>query len=185
MNGKFTEIGIATAEGEYKGRKTIFVVQMFGRPQTTTAFAPVNASTEPENPTEIALASTEEPATVVLGSSIPAPAAATSAPVAAQVVNEPTPAVAAAERSPNYSTLIDFLVASPQNMLRSIYIFSALIVLLALGLATEMEFKRHHFRHMAAAVFLLALMGGLFTIADFFIFKPPVIGYIHLLTSFV
>lgn len=185
MNGKFTEIGIATAEGEYKGRKTIFVVQMFGRPQTTTAFAPVNASTEPENPTEIAIASTEEPATVVLGSSIPAPAAATSAPVAAQVVNEPTPAVAAAERPPNYSTLIDFLVASPQNMLRSIYIFSALIVLLALGLATEMEFKRHHFRHMAAAVFLLALMGGLFTIADFFIFKPPVIGFLHTLASFV
>jgi uncharacterized protein YkwD len=30
----FTEIGIATAEGYYKGRKAIFVVQLFGEPKT-------------------------------------------------------------------------------------------------------------------------------------------------------
>ena len=32
MNGNFTEIGIATAEGMYKGRMTTFVVQFLGRP---------------------------------------------------------------------------------------------------------------------------------------------------------
>jgi len=31
----FTEIGIATAEGEYKGKETVFVVQMFGTPDET------------------------------------------------------------------------------------------------------------------------------------------------------
>ncbi len=29
---KFTEVGIATARGEYEGKETVFVVQMFGRP---------------------------------------------------------------------------------------------------------------------------------------------------------
>jgi uncharacterized protein YkwD len=33
MNPKFTEIGIATSTGIYKGRTAIFVVQMFGAPQ--------------------------------------------------------------------------------------------------------------------------------------------------------
>ena len=33
LNGKFTEIGIATARGIYQGRETIFVVQMFGAPK--------------------------------------------------------------------------------------------------------------------------------------------------------
>ena len=33
MNPKFTEIGIATSTGIYKGRQAIFVVQMFGYPQ--------------------------------------------------------------------------------------------------------------------------------------------------------
>ncbi len=32
LNGTFTEIGIATAEGTYEGHNTIFVVEMFGRP---------------------------------------------------------------------------------------------------------------------------------------------------------
>jgi hypothetical protein len=32
LNSKFTEIGIATAEGFYQGRKTTFVVQFFGQP---------------------------------------------------------------------------------------------------------------------------------------------------------
>lgn len=32
MNPKFTEIGIATSTGIYKGRTAIFVVQMFGYP---------------------------------------------------------------------------------------------------------------------------------------------------------
>lgn len=176
LNGKFTEIGIATAQGEYKGRKTTFVVQMFGRPAAPTAFAPVNESSEPENPEEIAIASTgAAPAPApeaVLGSSVPAPAAATSVPAAALADQAP-----AMEHAPNYSNLVDFLVASPQNMLRTIYILCALFVILALGLTTRMEFKRHHFRHMVAAVFLLALMGGLFTVADQLVFKPPVIGY--------
>lgn len=33
---KFTEIGIATAEGVYKGKKAVFVVQFFGTPKIDT-----------------------------------------------------------------------------------------------------------------------------------------------------
>ena len=33
MNPKFTEIGIATSTGLYKGRQAVFVVQMFGAPR--------------------------------------------------------------------------------------------------------------------------------------------------------
>lgn len=32
INPKFTEIGIATSTGTYKGRQAVFVVQMFGTP---------------------------------------------------------------------------------------------------------------------------------------------------------
>jgi hypothetical protein len=38
MNSKFTEIGIATAEGMYNGHKATYVVQMFGTPQKATYF---------------------------------------------------------------------------------------------------------------------------------------------------
>lgn len=35
VNPKFTEIGIATSTGTYKGREAIFVVQLFGRPKNS------------------------------------------------------------------------------------------------------------------------------------------------------
>lgn len=34
LNGEYTEIGVGTAKGEYKGSKTVFVVQLFGTPNT-------------------------------------------------------------------------------------------------------------------------------------------------------
>lgn len=35
MNGNFTEIGVGTAKGRYKGSSTVFVVQLFGTPNVT------------------------------------------------------------------------------------------------------------------------------------------------------
>lgn len=43
LNSKFTEIGIATTKGIYKGNETIFVVQFFGKP-AIAAVEPVKSS---------------------------------------------------------------------------------------------------------------------------------------------
>lgn len=45
LSAKYTEIGIATAVGMYKGKETVFVVQMFGRPR---AVAVTQASSTPQ-----------------------------------------------------------------------------------------------------------------------------------------
>lgn len=39
MNGNYTEIGVGTAEGEFEGFKTVYVVQLFGTPAATPAVA--------------------------------------------------------------------------------------------------------------------------------------------------
>lgn len=44
VNGRFTEIGVGTARGEFEGQRTIFVVQLFGTPAVRTA--PVTTTTE-------------------------------------------------------------------------------------------------------------------------------------------
>jgi len=41
MNGQYSEIGIGTAEGEFEGYKTVYVVQLFGTPAATPTPAPV------------------------------------------------------------------------------------------------------------------------------------------------
>lgn len=184
LNGKFTEVGIATAEGEYHGKHAIFVVQMFGRP-SLFASAPTSAG-EPENvaPTDLATTQAPAPATEapgrILGTETPAaPAPAAAAEVPSAVAAEqaaPAPVVAAAP-APHYSSWLDALASSPMNMLRSLYFACALVIILALIMTTELEFKKHHLRHVFAAAFLLVLMGGLFTVADRLVFTDPVIGY--------
>ncbi len=51
MNGHYTEIGIGTALGHYKGAPTIFVVQLFGQPLTIAERAKVIVATALEDKT--------------------------------------------------------------------------------------------------------------------------------------
>lgn len=190
MNGHFTQIGIATAEGTFEGHPTVFVVQMFGTPAGAAGQQAVSA-TQPSNPREPALAEAA-PATVLGTSAAPAKqapahttakdtrvAAAPSVPAGqgSQTVTaaEPAsvPAVSAAQAQPSFWKA---LIGSPRLLLRDIYIFFALFLLVALLLRTRLEFRLHHARHAFAVVALLAFMSGLFITADQYVFVPPTIG---------
>lgn len=58
LNGNFTEIGIATAVGQYKGRETTFVVQMFASPLIQL---PTRNTTETRATEEVAVETTTAP----------------------------------------------------------------------------------------------------------------------------
>jgi hypothetical protein len=165
MNGHFTEIGIATAVGEYEGHTTTFVVQMFGTPAKTPQT--VVEATLPQNAKEPAIARAE-PATDVLGTSA-GPAEKPS--VSADAATEPAVEVQKAAESAAPSVL-----GSPRGLLRGIYLFIGLILILALLVRTRVEFKLHHMRHAMAVLVLIVGMSGLFVAADHFIFIPPTIG---------
>lgn len=64
MSGNYTEIGIATAHGIYKGREAVFVVQEFGRPSLVareTTAQPLSIKTEQITPPASKLAPTAKP----------------------------------------------------------------------------------------------------------------------------
>ena len=165
LNGHFTEIGIATAQGAYQGRSTTFVVQMFGTPSTTfspkkvvldtpatVSTAPVREVTVPTTPTEIAIVTTEAVNTTVLGTE------------ADSILPSPAP-----------TSWWQHVLASPKSMLRYAYYALAGIVFILLAYVTELEFHRRHLRHVGAAVLLFVLMAGLFTLAHVFFFSDPII----------
>lgn len=172
MSAKFTEIGIATASGEYKGKKTTFVVQMFGTPRALARSDAEPSFTTPEAPEEIAVAVRPD-APAILGSE-----AATSAPAIATA--EPAPEAAAAPLPPapagTYAGPVERALASPSALLRTLYLLCSAVVIVALLLTTRLELRRHHLRHVAAAAFLLALMAGATALADRVIFTEPVIA---------
>ncbi len=165
MNGTFTEIGIATAVGQYEGRETVFVVQMFGTPRAVAATPAAPREITPEaSPEEPNIATTEPEPIVVIESEEELPAEATVLARSGDSVGRPV-------------STFDTLLASPQGLLRTVYALSALFILGALLLVTRLELKHHHFRHVAAASFLLVLMTGLFFVADQLIFTDPTLAY--------
>lgn len=169
LNGKFTEIGVATAVGEYKGRKTTFVVQMFGTPRTTTASAPVVRSVEtPENPEETAIAVTDGEDTEVLGTGV--------ADISVDKVDTAPEQAPVEKVAPRYASDLEILLVSPHTLLRLLYGLCALVILVALAFATRLELRRHHTPHALAAFCLLLLIGGLFITADWFVFTHPVVA---------
>lgn len=217
LDGHYTQIGIATASGMYQGHPTIFVVQEFGTPADgSSASAPVVASTQPAEPTQMAEASTTAAPVVaavattpskqseVLGSSaiqgapkhVPAqaavqPSAAAQEPqpekpanVAAgpmiadsQPVALPVSSATALATPPvRYSSQWDFFLASPATSLRYAYYVIAFLVLLALLLTTGLEFREHHRRATIVAGALLAVMFGLFLIANVTVFGSPTVA---------
>ena len=166
LDPHFTEIGVATAQGMYQGRPTTFVVQEFGTPASGgVAQAPVKQAVVPAKATSPALASTQTagPAadeTRVLGSSAQEPALA---------------AALAADTSAN-KPFWAFLVGFPKDTLRYAYYLLGVLILLALGVETGFEMRRHHRKHAMKAGTLLVAMALLFVLANALFFGEPTLA---------
>lgn len=152
LNGTYTEIGIAMAEGEYEGHRATFVVQVFGAPQ--------------EAPRAVAEAST------------PSASVSETRPEAAQVlgVTETTGAPAAEEKIARNIPSWGYVAAFPRETLRIIYYILGFIILLALAIDTGLEVRWHHLRHARRAGIALATMSILFVAADYLFFADPVLA---------
>jgi hypothetical protein len=159
LDGHFTEIGIATAQGVYEGRITTFIVEMFGTPAPSNTATNIQKVTSPSRATEPALAT----ATV--------PAAAVAAATPPQVLGTETGAVLATQ-----APWWQHLIASPKTWLEwALYILAG-VILLVLAFVTELEFHRRHLRHVAAAVLLIVMMVGLFILASVALFPPTAVA---------
>lgn len=187
LNPNYTEIGIATAQGMYKGRLTTFVVQEFGTPAVGKTPQTVTQQI-PANPSEIA---TAQPDTgVVLGEQTPArpapvkkPAAkaiavaTTPAPQAKAVATtEPALAAALASDAASQRPFWAIFVGFPKDTMRYAYLVIGLLVLLALAVDTGLELRRHHRRRAFHAGLLLVSMCLLFFAADYLFFAKPALA---------
>jgi hypothetical protein len=197
LNGSFTEVGIATAKGEFEGRDTIFVVQMFGRP--ALAQAPVAPTSAPQ----VAEASTDpepEPAPEPIPVPEPAPAPQPEPQLevvietptfvavqdAAQIAEEeraneaaPEPTVPVAEDvsgveaaglTGDQSSFWERLVTQPQTILEWIYIVFGIILLLVLTATIIVEIEKQHPKHIIYGVLLLVLLLVLIYLNHKFVF---------------
>jgi uncharacterized protein YkwD len=167
LNSRFTEIGIATAKGEYEGKETIFVVQMFGSPRSQRTVVVQETVTR-----SLPIADEQEET-----ESVDEPIAEVPADVETEVLGETEVKIAQApsENIGVLSTVADDIQASPHNFMRTIFLLCGFIILLALITVTGFEFKKHHIRHVATSGALIVLMIVLLYVADSYIFTAPIL----------
>jgi hypothetical protein len=186
VNRHYTEIGIATAEGYYKGNKTMFVVQTFASPNANnTIFDKIIDSTA----TPVQAAEVEEQTSVKTPSK---PLATEESSISGgstgeSVLGEQTNSqdvttpkneeTFATFSNPNipideldsfetnnnnkpvvYTNWLERMIVSPTQVVRNIYMVIAAIILFSLILKIFIEIRLQHPKNIAYGVMLLAVV---------------------------
>lgn len=155
LGAQFTEVGIATAEGYYEGKKTTFVVQLFGSPRVASipaASAPVAVETVPEVAAAPAATEVSEPAVLADTETFsPTPVEKESVKRVAEEVAEPEAEYDLASEAVEVAT-------SPSRILEYIYLVLALLIVTPILSILVREIKRHHRKQVVAGGALLSLM---------------------------
>ena len=184
MSGNYTETGIATAHGVYKGKNAIFVVQEFGRPSliareierastTASAIGAVSQTAVQKVVSTVTRIPTTQAPTMPIPTKATPPLTA-SVPIELPPVS-PTSTVVAGAETQKLDAPIDLttnsqvaasvipsklktLITSPRHVTTAIYVTLALIILVALLLAIFVK-VRLQFPHLIVnGVLLLALV---------------------------
>ncbi len=165
MNGKFTEIGIAAVKGTYKGKNTVYVVQLFGTPMAKApvaapiAVAPVETPSLPvvENVGTVASAALPEPELELVTTLIKEENSArvegdvvAAEPLAVEVINENVEGAAV--------SAWDSAAARPRATVSWVYLIVSLLVSFVLLCMVFMQVHHTHRRSILYGVALLALI---------------------------
>lgn len=195
LNGNFTEIGIATAEGVYEGRSTIFVVELFGQPvprfdfvasadspgiETGGSNSSENVSGAQARNEVINLETVTETDLFVSVRALDKegePLALVPITQGADSVNDSS-LTGEEERTlaeTSYSSWLTRLLASPQKTLSYAYLIIAALIMIVLIATISSEAKKHHPFHLISGVLLLLLVVVFFFLSKEFIFTSVLI----------
>lgn len=182
MNANYTEIGIATAKGTYKGKDAIFVVQEFGRPSliarstgvaSTSVDALVTLISSGEKDTK--KVTTAKPVTkVATGTTIVATPTPSTPAFLTRNESSTTSVAGASSRklsvaddlapvdspilTPVHPGFAASLLASPRQTSTMIYLILAAILTLALGLTIFIKIKIQHPHLIKNGILLIAVI---------------------------
>ncbi len=169
LNGNFTEIGIATAQGVYQGRPTVFVVELFGTPaleEAPVVVKPIATTTPKVKSKVIAKPSTSTPIVLAESTSTNDLFIAVSKP-SAQSANVP---------SARYATFWQKILTNPNESLSFIYFILSFIIILGLILMIFIEIRLQHPRLIALGIGLLIVVLGLLYVYQSVLFAPLLIA---------
>lgn len=173
VNANYSEIGIATAKGIYKGQEAMFVVEMFGQPAKPKApllsLGTTSANTAPKV--------TPKPSVKPKPSPSPSPtpkvveaAASSHTDFVALAVNDDPPAggLAATEQpAPNQATFAEKILSEPKTVTDNLFISALVAVLVALGLAIFVRVEVQSARIVTNGLIMVIVMLGIIVLNQY------------------
>ncbi len=146
LDAHYTEIGIGTARGMYKGREALFVVQFFATPSTT-----VNGEKTVSIP-------------VLRGET----SALSNSPSVAGVAVSNSPTV----ETPRYSSIFQKIFSTPRGM--NTYLFLILLTVIALGFVLNLfvKIKIQHPPVIVNGAMMLMVIGALLVVNQYLTLLP-------------
>jgi hypothetical protein len=153
LNGNFTEIGVATARGNYRGREAIFVVQLFARPDRIAMTGRAVFSAPENSINDLLLA--VSPAAAGIG------AGQDNKPPQAAVIIEPSDGGVA---EPVNAGAVENLFAKPRMVSRYIYGTLLVVALALLALTIFVEFRVQRPRLIVHGLLIVFVIAAAFTL---------------------
>ncbi len=185
MNENFSEIGVATATGDYNGKKTTFVVELFGMPATPTKQAPVQPAPQAPAQTttaQVARAPQEAPLVQkreVAGESVPALTVLEETPDFVIVENTDTalePAMPVPVTQEHIPFVKRFVLQSDTLAALLIQLIIILAIIATTGMVAR-EYEKHHKKHMAYGALLAVIMFSSLFVSKIGLFAPAQAGF--------
>ncbi|MDQ5922322.1 MAG: hypothetical protein QG614_235 [Patescibacteria group bacterium] len=160
---EYTEIGIAVANGMYKGRKTVFVAQFFGTPIASTS----NVTTLPkETKPSVVVKDNEEPIVEenVLAESTPVVTTelAQAGQPANQILGEESVATnieVPTTKTNTLKSIFQNILTSPRESVGYMYGLITVLFLLAMTLGYFVKSELRHPKTLARGVAMIAFIG--------------------------
>lgn len=183
LNARYKEIGIATAEGTYKGKRTTFVVQMFGTPLsgsqggtqpaqevavvTTIPDTQVVSNTLPEEVegesiTRVAspqvIPQTQNKNSAEVKQIIAEPKENLVDELAARIPSQDVAGTSDVQMQPTYTNWFERLLVSPEKAINNAYGILFVLILGSLLLNIFIAIKKQHPKSIAYGILLLVLI---------------------------
>ncbi len=162
VNEKFTEIGIATAEGMYEGQPAVFVVQMFGTPAAHDEEPIAVIESVPDTVADVLGAESS----VVENRPLQAVILENDSFIATNKTADVAPVLAAATSNSSVS-LLQKLATSPRTLLNTLYVVMGGAIAVLLALFVGIEPKRQYPVHVFMGVMLIVLMASILFLYEF------------------
>lgn len=159
LNNHYTEIGIATAPGMYKGKKTTFVVQMFASPKKSAVVSTVENTLTPKRAEASELAVDES-----------FPQSETVVSDAGSVMTFVNPEATSVELSQTaeanngtaekivYTNWFERMLVSPSLVVHYVYVVLASLIVFSLILKIFIEIRLQHPKNIAYGILLLVVV---------------------------